>query len=108
MGTSAATRPRRSLEIRWCALGRRPELDRPLPYRYGFVRATAPQYLRVPSREQTKSEFQLEEHLTWYAEHKTEVQQVVLGANDVPLDRRGIATPGAKLPPGFRVATSLE
>jgi lipoprotein-anchoring transpeptidase ErfK/SrfK len=91
------------------AAARRPALDRPLPYSYGFVRATAPQYLRVPSRaEQTKSEFQLEEHLTWYAEHKSEVQQVVLGANDVPLDGRGIATPGAKLPSGVRVSTSLS
>jgi hypothetical protein len=91
------------------AASRRPDLDKPLPYKYGFVRATAPQYLRVPTRaEQLKSEFQLEEHLAWYAEHKHEVQTVVLGANDVPLDARGIATPGAKHPPGFRPSTSLS
>lgn len=69
------------------AASRRPDLRRPLPYRYGFVRATAPQYLRIPTRaEQEKSEFQLAEHLSWYAEHEKEVQSVLAGANDVPLD----------------------
>lgn len=91
------------------AASRRPAIDKPLPYRYGFVRATAPQYLRVPTRaEQFKSEFQLEEHLAWYAEHKHEVQRVELGANDVPLDPRGIAIPGGKHPPGFKLSTSLS
>ena len=84
----------------------RPDLDKPLPYRYGFVRATAPQYLRVPTKaEQEKSEFQLSEHLDWYASHKSEVQGVVLGANDVALDARGIAGPGIKPAAGFRPAT---
>ena len=86
----------------------RPNLDRPLPYAYGFVRATAPQYLRVPTRaEQIKSEFKLEEHLAWYAEHRDEVQNVILGANDVPLDPRGIARPGLKPPRDFRPSTVL-
>ncbi len=88
------------------AASRRPDLDRPLPYAYGFVRATAPQYLRIPTRaEQEKSEFKLEEHMAWFAEHRAEVQTVVLGANDVPLDERGYATPGLKPPPGFRLST---
>ncbi|MDX2052115.1 MAG: L,D-transpeptidase [Polyangiaceae bacterium] len=87
---------------------RRPHLDRPLPYSYGFVRAASPQYLRIPTKaEQLKSEFKLEEHLAWYAEHEHEVQQVELGANDVPLDARGIARPGLKPAPGFRNSTEL-
>ncbi len=91
------------------AASRRPDLGKPLPYQYGFVRATSPQYLRVPSKaEQLKSEFKLEEHLSWYHEHKQEVQGVVLGANDAPLDARGIAVPGLKPPEGFRVSTALS
>jgi len=87
----------------------RPDLEKPLPYRYGFVRATAPQYLRVPTRaEQDKSEFGLDEHLSWYESHKSEVQGVILGANDAPLDARGIALPGAKPAAGFRPATELS
>jgi hypothetical protein len=87
----------------------RPDQSKPLPYHYGFVRATAPQYLRVPTRqEQLASEFKLEEHLQWFAQNKAEVQQVILGANDVPLDERGIARPGLKHPPGFRLSTQLS
>jgi len=91
------------------AASRRADLSRPLPYKYAFVRANAPQYLRVPTRvEQEKSEFKLGEHLTWFAEHRAEVQTVILGANDQPLDARGIAVPGMKPPPGFRIATQLS
>jgi hypothetical protein len=91
------------------AASRRPDLTRPLPYKYGFVRATSPLYLRVPSRaEQLKSEFKLEEHLAWYNEHKTEVQNVLLGANDVPLDARGFPRPGTTPAPDFRPSTALS
>jgi lipoprotein-anchoring transpeptidase ErfK/SrfK len=91
------------------AASRRPDLSKPLPYKYGFVRATSPLYLRVPSRaEQTKSEFKLEEHLSWYAEHKSEVQTVTLGANDVPLDARGFPKPGLKPKADFRLSTQLS
>jgi lipoprotein-anchoring transpeptidase ErfK/SrfK len=91
------------------AASRRPALDKPLPYKYGFVRATAPQYLKIPTRaEQEKSEFKLDEHMSWFAEHKAEVQTVILGANDVPLDARGIAVPGLKPPPGFRPSTEMS
>ncbi len=87
----------------------RPEIDKPLPYRYGFVRATAPQYLRIPSKaEQVKSEFGLLEHIDWFHEHKSEVQNVVLGANDVALDERGVAVPGLSHPQGFRNAKALS
>jgi lipoprotein-anchoring transpeptidase ErfK/SrfK len=87
----------------------RPNLDKPLPYQYGFVRATAPQYLRVPTKsEQLTSEFKLEEHLQWYEEHRSEVQTVVEGANDIPLDARGIAVPGLKPKPGFRPGTEMS
>jgi lipoprotein-anchoring transpeptidase ErfK/SrfK len=91
------------------AASRRPDLRRPLPYRYGFVRATAPQYLRIPTRaEQERSEFQLAEHLEWYAQNEKDVQNVLLGANDVPLDRRGIALVGAKSDPGFKLSTAMS
>jgi len=91
------------------AASRRPELDKPMPYRYGFVRATAPQYLRVPSRqEQLKSEFKLDEHLSWFEQNRKEVQQVVFGANDVPLDARGVAVPSLKPKPGFRPSSELS
>jgi lipoprotein-anchoring transpeptidase ErfK/SrfK len=90
------------------AAARRPDLDKPLPYAYGFVRATAPQYLIVPSKQQQiQSEFKLEEHLEWYAAHRTEVQVPFLGANDVPLDARGVPRPGAPLPAGKRLSTQL-
>lgn len=91
------------------AASRRPDLNSALPYKYGFVRATAPQYLRVPSAaEQRKSEFKLDEHLEWYSQNREEVQRVDLGSNDVVLDARGIARPGLKRPQGHRLATELS
>ena len=91
------------------AASRRPDLSRPLPYKYGFVRATSPQYLRAPSRsEQEKSEFKLAEHLEWFQQNRAEVQKVILGANDVPLDPRGVALPGGKPPAGFKLSTELS
>lgn len=105
--TEDATTDTESALVR--AASRRPELDKPMPYRYGFVRATAPQYLRIPTKEeQVKSEFGLLEHIDWFHEHKDEVQVVVLGANDVPLDERGIAVPGLSQPEGFRDSLALS
>jgi lipoprotein-anchoring transpeptidase ErfK/SrfK len=87
----------------------RPARDQPLPYRYGFVRATAPQYLRLPTHdEQLKSEFKLDEHLAWYQEHFHEVQRVILGANDIPLGERGFARLGLTHPAGTRLSTQLS
>lgn len=91
------------------ASGSGPDLTKPLPYRYGFVRATAPQYLRVPTRsEQLKSEFGLEDHLSWYEQNKHDVQRVELGANDVPLDGRGFPRVGAPLAPGQKLSSQLS
>jgi lipoprotein-anchoring transpeptidase ErfK/SrfK len=91
------------------ATQKRADLSRPLPYHYGFVRATAPQYLRIPRRdEQLKSEFKLEEHLQWFEENRAELERVELGANDVPLDSHGIPRPGVKPAPGFRPSTELS
>jgi hypothetical protein len=87
----------------------RPALDKPMPYKYGFVRATAPQYLRIPTKtEQIQSEFGLLEHIEWYNTHRSEVQSVILGANDVPLDERGVAFPGLQHPEGFRNSLALS
>ncbi|MBL8611401.1 MAG: L,D-transpeptidase [Myxococcales bacterium] len=64
----------------------RPDLSKPLPYRYAFVRAVAPQYLRVPTKEeQHKSEFKLDEHLAWFSRKGKEDNKLALGANDVEL-----------------------
>ncbi len=88
------------------AASRGPDLTKPLPYRYGFVRATAPQYLRIPTKkEQLEAEFKLEEHLRNFSAERAEWQRVLLGANDLPLDARGLATPSAQPKPGFRPAT---
>src|SRR6478735_2415651 len=107
MCTDETTTDLESPLVRAAAVG--PDLSKPLPYKYGFVRATAPQYLRIPSKKaQVEAEFGLEEHLVWYAEHKAEVQTAVLGANDVPLDARGVAAPGLELPAGFKKSTELD
>jgi lipoprotein-anchoring transpeptidase ErfK/SrfK len=80
------------------AAERRPRLDRPLPYRYGFVRAVLPLYLRVPtSQRQFKSEFKLKDHLEWFKEHRDEVQTAGLGAWDVPVDNHGRTIVGKRL-----------
>jgi L,D-transpeptidase catalytic domain len=77
---------------------RRPNLETALPYRYAFVRAVLPMYLRVPTAdEQYKSEFKLDEHLTWYKQNEAEVTKVILGAPDVAIDARGVPVPSKKL-----------
>jgi lipoprotein-anchoring transpeptidase ErfK/SrfK len=77
---------------------RPPNLKTALPYHYAFVRAVLPMYLRVPTaQEQYKSEFKLKEHLDWYKENEGEVTKVLMGANDVPIDDRGVPIPDKKL-----------
>jgi lipoprotein-anchoring transpeptidase ErfK/SrfK len=77
---------------------RPPNTKTALPYRYAFVRAVLPMYLRVPTaQEQYKSEFKLKEHLDWYKDNEGEVTKVLMGANDVPIDDRGVPLPDKKL-----------
>jgi lipoprotein-anchoring transpeptidase ErfK/SrfK len=77
---------------------RPPNLNSALPYRYAFVRAVLPMYLRVPTaQEQVKSEFKLKDHLDWYKQNEGEVTKVLLGANDVAIDERGVPIPDKKL-----------
>ena len=90
------------------AASTRPDLSRPMPYHYGFVRAVAPQYLKVPSKdEQSTSEFALEKHLAWWAKDGATANGVILGANDVALDAAGVATDAAPLPAGLKLSTQL-
>lgn len=80
------------------AAAKRPDLRGAMPYRYAFVRAVLPMYLRVPTAdEQIKSEFKLQEHLDWYKENEASVSRPTLGAFDVPIDERGVPLPGKKL-----------
>ena len=80
------------------AASRRPNLKTALPYRYAFVRAVLPLYVRVPTAdEQTKSEFKLQEHLDWYKENGATANKVRMGAWDVAIDDRGVPLPGKQL-----------
>jgi lipoprotein-anchoring transpeptidase ErfK/SrfK len=66
------------------AASTRPDTSKPLPYSYGFVRAVAPLYLRLPSKEEAyQTEFKLEPHLDWWG-RKGKVANHIdrLGAND--------------------------
>jgi hypothetical protein len=63
-----------------------------MPYQYAFVRAIAPNYLRVPSKdEQFKYEMRLERHLRSFAKLGDKWNDLDVGANDVPLDPNGLA-----------------
>ncbi|MEO7328673.1 MAG: L,D-transpeptidase [Minicystis sp.] len=80
------------------AAEKRPNLKTALPYKYAFVRAVLPMYVRVPTGdEQKKAEFKLQEHLDWFKENKEQVTKVTLGADDVPIDERGVPVPDKKL-----------
>jgi lipoprotein-anchoring transpeptidase ErfK/SrfK len=74
------------------AANRRPELEKPMPYAYGFVRAVLPLYLRIPTeKEQFESEFQLKEHLAWWESEGKKINAALpLGANDVFIDSMGV------------------
>ncbi|MBX3188765.1 MAG: L,D-transpeptidase [Labilithrix sp.] len=63
----------------------RPDASRPLPYAYGFIRAVAPLYLRLPSKEESlASEFKLGEHLAWWERKGHETNRAEhIGANDL-------------------------
>ncbi len=78
------------------AAERQPDLTRPMPYAYGFVRAVLPLYLKVPSsKEQLAAEFKLEEHLAWWQKEGERLNKpTVLGASDVFIDALGVPQDG--------------
>lgn len=74
------------------ALTRRPDLSKPMPYPYAFVRAVAPNYYRPPTaEEQLQYEMRLKEHLRSFNRLHVKWDTPKPGANDVPLDAEGIA-----------------
>jgi lipoprotein-anchoring transpeptidase ErfK/SrfK len=73
------------------AISVEPDRARPMPYQYAFVRAIAPNYLRVPSKdEQFKYEMRLERHLRSFTKLGKAWDTLDVGANDVPLDEHGL------------------
>ena len=69
-----------------------PNRAKPMPYNYAFVRAIAPNYLRVPTKdEQFKYEARLERHLRSWTKLSKRWDELDVGANDVPLDSKGLA-----------------
>jgi hypothetical protein len=67
-----------------------PRLDRPLPYRYAEATGATPLYERLPSvEEQVASEPAIEKHFA--KRMKAKPERIGTGANDVPLDGRGVA-----------------
>lgn len=74
------------------AIQAEPDLSQPMPYKYAFVRAIAPNYLRIPTKEeQFRYEMRLERHLRNYKKLRDKWDALDVGANDVPLDPEGIA-----------------
>jgi lipoprotein-anchoring transpeptidase ErfK/SrfK len=79
---------------------RRPDITKPMPYRYGFIRAVAPQYLKVPNKEeQLQYEFKLLPHLAYYSKHEAEINAVWPGANEVPEAEREAPLAKAQISP---------
>jgi hypothetical protein len=74
------------------AIAVEPNRARPMPYPYAFVRAIAPNYLRVPVKEeQYKYEMRLDRHLRSWSKLAKKWDDLDVGANDVPLDAGGLA-----------------
>ncbi|MSP26275.1 MAG: murein L,D-transpeptidase [Myxococcales bacterium] len=82
---------------------RGPDLAKPLPYAYAFVRAIAPRYYRLPKKsEQFQYEMSLDRNLRSHGRLKEKWNTIDVGANDVPLDLRGVATgPAPEEPPAL-------
>lgn len=90
------------------ALTRRPDLSKPMPYPYAFVRAIAPNYYRIPTmKEQLQYEMKLKEHLRSYKRLKKKWDAITVGANDVPLDDKGNAVGAAPKEPPERSDNEL-
>jgi hypothetical protein len=91
-GTNATTKLDHPL-VR--AMTLEPDRTKPMPYPYAFVRSIAPSYMKVPSKdEQFQYEMRLERHLRNHSRLKEKWDQLDVGANDVPLDERGLAIGG--------------
>lgn len=72
------------------ALTLRPNVEEPMPYPYAFVRAIAPNYYRVPTKEeQFQYEMSLDRHLRSYQKLHDKWNQLELGANDLDTDAEG-------------------
>lgn len=72
------------------AFHKEPDRSQALPYKYAFVRAITPNYLRVPTKdEQLKYELHLERHLRNYRKLADKWDALDVGANDVPLSESG-------------------
>jgi len=72
------------------AIAVEPDRARPMPYKYAFLRAIAPNYLRVPTKEeQFRYEMRLDRHLRNWRKLKEQWDALDVGANDVPLDALG-------------------
>ena len=69
-----------------------PDRERPLPYRYAFVRSVVPNYLKVPTKsEQEKYEMHLDRHLRSYHKLSKSWDTLAPGANQLPLLPSGAA-----------------
>jgi lipoprotein-anchoring transpeptidase ErfK/SrfK len=91
-GTNATTKLDHPL-VR--AISVEPDRRKPMPYPYAFLRSIAPSYMKVPSKdEQFQYEMRLERHLRNHAKLKEKWDKLDVGANDVPLDERGLAIGG--------------
>src|SRR5260221_12325362 len=93
----------------------RPDTTKPMPYKYAFLSGAAPLYLRIPnSEEQKKAEYHLSYHEGWWGRHHDEVTRVSPGANDVPIDDRGVpiaptgAPDGGSPAPGVLASNELS
>jgi lipoprotein-anchoring transpeptidase ErfK/SrfK len=85
------------------ALTKRPDMSKPMPYPYAFVRAIAPNYYRVPTKkEQLQYEMKLKEHLKSYKKLGKKWDAITVGSNDVPLDAVGNAIGDAPAEPPER------
>jgi hypothetical protein len=75
------------------ALGTKPDLSKPMPYLYGFVRRDATLWHMVPDRKlMDKWEFGYQGHLKDYGQHHEAWNRIDrAGANQVPLDADGNA-----------------
>ncbi len=88
-GSEASTELQNSIAR---AIAVEPDRSRPMPYHYGFLRSIAPYYLKVPSKdEQFRFEMRLERHLRNWKKFESAWDIVDIGANDIALDREGLA-----------------